>query len=59
MGNLLLTDPDFSAAAFEPWVADEARAKDKPVSDYAKQTAAMWKEGIESHHQSSTPGGKI
>ena len=53
MGNLLLTDPDFSASAFEPWVADEASARDKPLKAYAKQTAALWKEGIESHHQNS------
>ena len=51
MGNLLLTDPDFSSASFEPWVADEARSKDKPVKRYAKDVAAIWKKGIESHHQ--------
>ena len=27
MGNLCLTDPDFKASAFEPWIADEAHSK--------------------------------
>lgn len=53
MGNLCLTDPDFSPSSFEPWVADEARAKEKDATEYATKTAAMWKSGIESHHQDS------
>lgn len=53
MGNLCLTDPTFSPASFEPWVEDEARAKDKDVKAYAEKIANMWKTGIESHHQSS------
>ncbi len=53
MGNLLLTDPDFNPASFEPWVRDEARSKNKQVPAYARTISAMWKEGIESHHQDS------
>ena len=51
MGNLCLTDPGFSPKSFEPWVADEARAKEKDVSEYAKKIANMWKDGIASFHQ--------
>ena len=54
MGNLCLADPSFSASSFEPWVADEARAKEKDVASYAEKIASMWKSGIESHHQDST-----
>jgi len=53
MGDLCLADPTFSAKVFEPWVADEARAKDADLSEYAAKTAAMWKEGIESWGQDS------
>lgn len=52
MGDLCLTDPSFSSGSFEPWVADEAKSKDANVNEYAKQTATMWKEGIESWGQS-------
>ncbi len=51
MGDLLLSDPDFSAERFEPWVADEARAKGEDPADYAQKIATMWKEGIESWDQ--------
>jgi hypothetical protein len=53
MGNLCLADPTFSPEVFEPWVADEAHTKEKDVSEYAAKIAAMWKSGIESHHQDS------
>ncbi|MEE9310658.1 MAG: DUF87 domain-containing protein [Cocleimonas sp.] len=53
MGNLCLADSTFSPKSFEPWVADEARAKDKDVASYAEKIASMWKNGIESHHQDS------
>lgn len=53
MGNLCLTDPTFSPSSFEPWVADEAQAKDEDITTYAEKTASMWKNGIESHHQTS------
>ena len=51
MGNLCLTDPDFSPASFEPWVADEAKTKEKNVSSYAEKIANIWQNGIESFHQ--------
>jgi hypothetical protein len=53
MGNLCLTDSSFSSSSFEPWVADEARAKEKDVASYAEKIASMWKNGVESHHQNS------
>ena len=51
MGNLCLTDPNFSPQSFEPWVADEARAKEENISSYAEKIASMWENGIESFHQ--------
>ncbi len=51
MGDLCLTDPSFSSVSFEPWVEDEAKAKEADVSEYAKKISAMWKEGIESSGQ--------
>ncbi len=51
MGNLCLTDPEFSPRSFEPWVADEAKSKEKDVSSYAEKIASMWENGIESFHQ--------
>jgi len=51
MGNLCLTDPEFSPHSFEPWVADEANAKGKNASNYAEQISSMWENGIESFHQ--------
>ena len=53
MGDLCLTDPSFSYASFEPWVKDEAKAKDADVGVYAKKISAMWKEGIESSGQNT------
>jgi len=53
MGNLCLTDPEFSAKSFGPWVSDEAHAKEKDVAAYAEKIASMWKNGIEGFHQSS------
>ena len=51
MGDLCLTDPSFASASFEPWVKDEAKAKEADVGEYAKKISAMWKEGIESSGQ--------
>ncbi|MEE9326201.1 MAG: DUF87 domain-containing protein [Cocleimonas sp.] len=51
MGNLCLTDPKFSASSFEPWIRDEAQAKEQDVSTYADKIANMWKNGIEIFHQ--------
>ena len=59
MGNLLFTDPAFSPSSFEPWVADEARSKDKPVEDHARDVAEMWRQGIESHHQDASRVAKF
>ncbi len=53
MGNLCLTDPSFSADAFEPWVTDEAQAKEIPPHTYAQNIANMWKTGLERSHQNS------
>ena len=53
MGDLCLTDPSFSSASFEPWVKDEAKAKESDVGEYAKKISAMWKEGIESSGQNA------
>jgi len=54
MGDLCLTDPKFNAKTFEPWVEDEAKAKEADVSEYASKISAMWKEGIESWGQNSS-----
>ena len=59
MGNLCLLDSSFSAKAFEPWVEDEAVAKEKNVSEYAKQISTMWKEGIESWGQNTERVAKL
>jgi len=54
MGDMLLTDPSFSAKNFEPWVSDEAKAKGEDPLEYAQKTATMWKEGIESWGQDAS-----
>ena len=59
MGNLCLVDATFSSTAFEPWVADEARAKEVDVSTYAEKISTMWKEGIESWGQTPERAGKL
>ncbi len=51
MGDLCLTDPSFSSSLFEPWVEDEAKAKEIDTKEYAKKISEMWKEGIESSGQ--------
>lgn len=51
MGNLCLSDPDFSADRFEPWVADEAQSKNVDPKAYAKEISELWKNGIESWDQ--------
>ena len=53
MGDMLLTDPTFSAKNFEPWVADDAKSKGEDPLELAEKTAKMWKEGIESWGQDS------
>jgi len=59
MGNLCLVDASFSAKSFEPWVEDEARAKERDVSEYAKKISTVWKEGIESWGQTSERAAKL
>jgi hypothetical protein len=59
MGNLCLVDSTFSAKAFEPWVEDEAKSKEKDVSKYAQKIASIWKEGIESWGQSTERVAKL
>ena len=59
MGNLLLTDPTFSAKNFEPWVEDEAKNKELNVNEYASKIANMWKGGIERDHQDATRVEKL
>jgi len=51
MGNLCLADPEFNPKSFEPWIADEAKNKEKDVAEYAVKTAEMWENGIAGHHQ--------
>ena len=53
MGDMLLTDPTFSAKNFEPWVEDDAKSKGEDPLELAQKTANMWKEGIESWGQDS------
>ncbi len=49
MGNLALRFPDLAAADFEPWVNEsDATAAGVSVDEYAQQTAANWKQGLES-----------
>jgi len=59
MGNLCLVDSNFSAKAFEPWVEDEARAKEQDLSAYAKKISTIWKEGIESWGQTTDRVAKL
>jgi len=54
MGDLCLSDPSFSSKIFEPWVSDEARAKEEDPASYAQKIAAMWKGGIESFGQDTS-----
>ena len=59
MGNLCLVDSEYSAKAFEPWVEDEAIAKEKNVSEYAQKISTIWKEGIESWGQTTQRAAKL
>ena len=59
MGNLCLVDATFSAKNFEPWVQDEAKAKDIDPLDYAEKTSTIWKEGIHSWGQDSQRVAKL
>jgi len=59
MGNLCLVDSTFSPKTFEPWVEDEAKAKELEVSTYAEKVSTMWKEGIESWGQTTERVAKL
>ena len=48
LANLLLTFPNMAPSDFRPWVdASEAARKGLSVDDYAAQTAANWRKGLE------------
>jgi hypothetical protein len=48
LANLLLTFPGMAASDFRPWVdSSEAARKGLSVDDYAAQTAASWRKGLE------------
>ena len=59
MGNLLLTDPTFNPQNFEPWVANEAKTKGKDISQYAKEVASMWHDGIKRDYQDENRVAKL
>lgn len=45
--NALLHFPDLRPADFQPWInADEARREGKSVEQAAKETAALWRNGL-------------
>jgi len=47
IANLLLTFPDLEGKDFEPWVnEDDARRKERSVTEHAQKTADMWKNGL-------------
>ena len=52
LGNLLLAFPNLAAADFRPWLeqADASRAG-ITTDELAEQTAAKWKQGLESWDQ--------
>ncbi len=50
--NLMLTFPDLAPSDFEPWINEEdARRKGITPSEYAKQQAELWRNGLESWGQ--------
>jgi Helicase HerA, central domain len=52
IANLLLTFPGLTGKEFEPWVNEEdAAKKGQTIPEYADQTAAMWKKGLEDWGQ--------
>ncbi len=52
LSNLLLTFPNLAASDFAPWVDPaEAARKGVSVEEYAAQTAASWKKGLEQWGQ--------
>jgi len=59
MADMLLTDPEFKADSFLPWVEDEAKSKGVDPLEYAQKTADFWKKGIESFGQDSARVAKF
>jgi len=59
MGNLCLLDSSFSSKSFESWVEDEAKSKDKNISEYAQKISDMWKKGIEDWGQNAERVAKL
>ncbi|MEA1879136.1 MAG: DUF87 domain-containing protein [Campylobacterota bacterium] len=59
MGNLCLVDATFSGENFEPWVEDEAQAKEIDAAQHATKTANVWQEGIESWGQDKERVAKL
>ena len=54
MGNLLLTFPNLEGSDFEPWIEEQdAINNGVTVKEHAKNTANMWKKGIEGDFQSA------
>ena len=52
LANLLLTFPNLAPADFQPWVdASDAARKGVSVEEYAAQTAANWRKGLEQWGQ--------
>jgi hypothetical protein len=52
MSNLCLAFPNMQKEDFEPWIdPSDASNKNKTISELAKDTASMWKNGIESFSQ--------
>jgi hypothetical protein len=52
LANLLLTFPNLAPADFQPWVdASEAARKGVSVEEFAAQTAASWRKGLEQWGQ--------
>jgi hypothetical protein len=50
LGNLALVFPDLAPESFRPWVNEaEAAAEGVTVDDYARRTATVWREGLESY----------
>src|SRR5205085_1766666 len=48
LANLLLQFPDLALKDFLPWLdPDDARQKGLSLEEFARQTAAKWKQGLE------------
>lgn len=52
LGNLLLTFPELRGSDFEPWIEPgEASRKGLSPTEYAQQTADLWRQGLASWDQ--------